>query len=123
MARHWVKLYIAAGRHLAETLPDYEWCALTKLCLWTRYRDNTIRGPGGHPARQQEIARIIRKSLRQTKAILTSLERRGVIVSYREGKSKYYAISDAITYRGTGRGMGSYIEKESPKLPKAPETQ
>lgn len=107
MARHWVKLYVRTGRALASVLSDREWAALTRLALYTRYRDNTIRLDTGHPARLADIARIIGKGTRQTHEIITTLVAHGAIERVRYGRGYAYRIADTVAYRGNDRREGN----------------
>ena len=100
MARHWIKLYIRTGRALAAVLSDREWAALTRLALYTRYRDNTIRAEDGTPASTEWIAALLGRSVRQTQEILRALVAHGAIRRERAGRHYVYRVSDAICYRG-----------------------
>lgn len=100
MARHWVKLYVRTGRALAAVLSDREWATLTRLALYTRYRDNTIRTDDGTPASMEWIASLLGRSVRQTREIVRTLVARGAIRRERVGRHYVYRISEAVCYRG-----------------------
>ena len=106
MARHWIKIYVRTGRALASVLSDREWAALTRLALYTRYRDTTIRLESGHPARLSDIARIIHKGTRQTHEIIAALIAHGALERVRCGRGYAYRVAESFAYRGNDRRRG-----------------
>src|SRR5690606_23587 len=94
--RHFVKLYVRAGRTLARSVRGLEWEILTKLALYVRTRNNHT------DLTQEDIAILTGKHPRHVRRALKGLLERGLLIEHRQGRTKTYEVNPGLAFRGRG---------------------
>src|SRR5690606_30704945 len=97
--RHFVKVYIRAGRALAKQVRGLEWEILTKLALYVRPRDNHTG------LAQEDIALLTGKHPRHVRRALKSLRDRGLLIEHKKGRTKTYEVHQEFVFRGRGNAQ------------------
>ena len=97
--RHFVKLYVRAGRTLARSVRGLEWEILTKLALYVRPRDNRT------DLTQEDIALLTGKHPRHVRRALKGLLERGLLIEHKQGRTKTYEVNPGFVFRGRGNAQ------------------
>src|SRR5690606_17401136 len=94
--RHFVKVYIRAGRTLAKQVHGLEWEILTKAALYVRPYDNHT------DLTQEDIALLTGKHPRHVRRALKNLCDRGLLIEHKQGRTKTYEVNSTLVFRGRG---------------------
>lgn len=92
-SRRWVAAYQSTIREIAKDLTLAQAGAIIKLLPYMRFKADGKLINGGKPLKQNEIARIFKRSRNVTAEILRELEDLGVINIIKEGRSNSFYIS------------------------------
>lgn len=94
--RHFVKLYIRAGRTLAKQVRGLEWEILTKAALFVKPGDTHT------DLTQEDIALLTGKHPRHVRRALKGLRDRGLLIERKRGRTKTYDVNPVFAFRGRG---------------------
>jgi len=98
--RHFVKLYVRAGRTLARSVRGLEWEILTKLALYVKPRNNHT------DLTQEDIALLTGKHPRHVRRALKNLCDRGLLIEHKQGRTKTYEVNSMVVFRGHRNARG-----------------
>ncbi|TEB13377.1 hypothetical protein [Pelotomaculum propionicicum] len=112
--------------HERQSFTTEEEGVLHRLQSYIAFRDNTIINyDTGFPMSKRDIAKLLRKSEKQTGRILDALEIKNAITMRRVGKANAYEMNPCLFWKGTEKDkeyhalyMAYYKEIENIQRPK-----